>query len=210
MMQVLVLGMPRTGTQSLAEALMELGYGPIYHMREVGKNQHQGPWIAALQSKYEGKGEVFGREQFDSIFQGFSGVSDYPAAIFPEELIRAYPESKIILTTRDEELWEKSMLATLVHAHTAGSAPDAKPSAMRSLADLYHKHVWDNDIPKNGRRAFREHNELVAKVSPKERFLEYQVKDGWDPLCEFLEKDIPNIPFPRSDDWLSYKKEHAE
>ena len=24
----------------------------------------------------------------------------------------------------------------------------------------------------------------------------YSIKDGWEPLCEFLEKDVPNKPFP--------------
>jgi hypothetical protein len=30
---------------------------------------------------------------------------------------------------------------------------------------------------------------------------------GWGPLCEFLGKEVPEIPYPRSDDWFSYKKE---
>ena len=34
-------------------------------------------------------------------------VCDVPAACFPEELIAAYPEAKIILTNRDIDAWHK-------------------------------------------------------------------------------------------------------
>ena len=31
---------------------------------------------------------------------------------------------------------------------------------------------------------------------PKNRLLIWNVKDGWKPICEFLEKPVPVIPFP--------------
>jgi len=40
-------------------------------------------------------------------------VSDIPAAIFYQELMDAYPDAKIILTTRDEEKWVQSMNKTI-------------------------------------------------------------------------------------------------
>jgi hypothetical protein len=43
----------------------------------------------------------------------------------------------------------------------------------------------------------------------KDRFLEWDVKEGWVPLCTFLERDIPIVPFPRADDWAEYKQFHA-
>lgn len=88
-MEVLVLGLPRTVTQcwyaastdictpayrhaAIADGLALLGYGPIYHMREVGKNKHQQQWVAALEAKFEGKGKPFGREEFDALLGGCS------------------------------------------------------------------------------------------------------------------------------------------
>jgi hypothetical protein len=99
-MKVLILGMPRTGTQcktpatsmseeiiltytpplALADALIEVGISPIYHMREVGKNKHQAFWIEALEAKYEGKGQPYGREQFDKILGDFE-VRSFPRNI---------------------------------------------------------------------------------------------------------------------------------
>ena len=31
---------------------------------------------------------------------------------------------------------------------------------------------------------------------PKDRLLEWSAADGWGPLCEFLDKDVPKEPFP--------------
>lgn len=41
------------------------------------------------------------------------------------------------------------------------------------------------------------HNEHVRSVVPRERLLEFQVQQGWEPLCRFLDKRVPKEPFPR-------------
>ncbi|KAJ5618926.1 hypothetical protein N7510_002910 [Penicillium lagena] len=207
-LKILVLGMPRTGTQSLADALAELGQGPIYHMRDVSKNNHQGQWITALEAKFEGRGNPFGRKEFEGFLGDFAGVSDFPAAIFADELIAAFPEAKIILTVRDEDKWFDSIMATLWHAWSAPDAPKGTP--MRQLADKYHRHMWQNDFPLYGRERYRTHNAHVRAIAPKNRLLVYEAKDGWEPLCAFLGLDVPATPFPRQDDWLEYKQAHGE
>ncbi|KAI0887381.1 uncharacterized protein GGS22DRAFT_108444 [Annulohypoxylon maeteangense] len=212
-MKVLILGMPRTGTQSLADALGRLGIAPVYHMREVGKNKHQTLWIDALDSKFEGKGESFNREKFDRILGPYEALADYPAAIFPEELMAAYPEASVILSVRrSEDQWLASMELTLWHAHT--HAPSPNPSPMAPLSEKYHRHCWNNDLPAFGRAAYRAHNELVRRLVSDQgrRYLEYTPGDGWAPLCAFLgveEGMVPGAeePFPRSDDWIEYKRE---
>lgn len=133
-------------------------------------------------------------------------MADFPAAIFPEELIRAYPEAAIILTTRSEDSWYESMMSTLWHAHSNSTAnPEAPMAVMRTK---YHIHCWGNDFPAHGREHFRKHNELVRRLGQGRKFLEYDAKMGWSPLCEFL--GLPSVdetkPFPRSDDWVEYKK----
>lgn len=35
---------------------------------------------------------------------------------------------------------------------------------------------------------------------PQSQLLEYDVRDGWEPLCKFLDVPIPNEPFPREND----------
>lgn len=51
-------------------------------------------------------------------------------------------------------------------------------------------------------RYFRRIRELV----PPERRLEYKIGDGWGPLCAFLGKEVPDVPFPRLND----RKAHHE
>ena len=44
---------------------------------------------------------------------------------------------------------------------------------------------------------FERHNAEVRRALPAERLLVYEVGDGWGPLCEFLERPVPDAPFPR-------------
>ena len=32
--------------------------------------------------------------------------------------------------------------------------------------------------------------------APKDKLLVFNVEQGWEPLCKFLEKDLPDKPFP--------------
>lgn len=203
-MQVLVLGPPRTGTQSLAEALNQLGISEIYHMREVGKNKHQDLWIRALEDNLEGKGPAWGRDDFEKILAGFQGAADFPAAIFPKQLVDAYPEAAIILSTRPEDAWYTSMMSTLIHYHT--NVLPGGPSPMAALSTKYHTLCWSNDFATNGRDYFRGHNEAVRRLGEGRRFLEWDPEDGWAPLCGFLGVPVPEIPFPRADDWAQFNK----
>ena len=44
------------------------------------------------------------------------------------------------------------------------------------------------------------HHEAVMRTVPPERLLVWSVTDGWEPLCEFLEVPVPDMPFPRVND----------
>ncbi|KAE8377228.1 hypothetical protein BDV26DRAFT_219138 [Aspergillus bertholletiae] len=43
---------------------------------------------------------------------------------------------------------------------------------------------------------FIEHYNHVSKAVPPEQLLEYQVQEGWGPLCRFLAVEEPKEPFP--------------
>lgn len=51
-------------------------------------------------------------------------VADYPASIFPEELLAAYIGAKVILTIRGEDEWFKSLMATVWLGHITTPADD--------------------------------------------------------------------------------------
>ncbi len=50
----------------------------------------------------------------------------------------------------------------------------------------------DDDL----REAFNDWNSRVISNVPAQRLLVYNPKDGWGPLCEFLDLREPKIPFP--------------
>ena len=49
-------------------------------------------------------------------------------------------------------------------------------------------------------RFFTEWQEQVKKEIPPERLLVFEVKDGWEPLCQFLGIPVPQEPFPNAND----------
>ena len=49
-------------------------------------------------------------------------------------------------------------------------------------------------------------NENVKQVVPADRLLITEVKEGWKPLCDFLDKPVPEEPFPRANDSSAAEK----
>jgi hypothetical protein len=45
---------------------------------------------------------------------------------------------------------------------------------------------------------------MIKGLVPQERLLEWNVVDGWDPLCKFLKKEVPKEPFPRTNDAAAF------
>jgi hypothetical protein len=48
--------------------------------------------------------------------------------------------------------------------------------------------------------------EEVKQTVPKDRLLIFNVKQGWKPLCEFLEVPIPENPFPHKNETKVFRK----
>jgi hypothetical protein len=44
------------------------------------------------------------------------------------------------------------------------------------------------------------YQEQVQRNIPEDRLLVWSVQDGWEPLCAFLEVDVPSAEFPRLND----------
>ncbi len=58
----------------------------------------------------------------------------------------------------------------------------------------------------NSIQSYEEHNRRVREVIPKERLLEYNVNQGWEPLCQFLQVEkCPDEPFPKTNTALSLR-----
>lgn len=121
-------------------------------------------------------------------------ILDTPCCFFAEELCKAYPEAKVILNTRDFDGWMRSMQETIFKVFRWPSWLLLRYTDPFGCGPWYEhvKLTWDvfcdgdfDNIDKC-RRRFLEHYEQVRQVVPKHRLLEYRIKDGWDPLVEFL------------------------
>ena len=117
-----------------------------------------------------------------------------PCCLFVEELCEAYPEAKIILNTRDAGDWFKSMHQTLFRVFRWPSWKILRytdPELCGAWCDhneLIWNHFCDGDYDYGGkcRRLLLQHNEHVRQIVPKERLLEYDIKQGWKPVTMFL------------------------
>lgn len=47
-------------------------------------------------------------------------------------------------------------------------------------------------------RAYRRRIEDVKAAFPAERLLVFDVAEGWEPLCRFLDRSMPDAQFPRT------------
>jgi hypothetical protein len=137
--------------------------------------------------------------------------------LFIDELIAAYPDAKIILTIRDNgEVWYKSIMNTLWTGNFMFGPPVTilqklvqsivpRPHAWPVMQRVYGHTPLGPKFPAEGLEWYKRHNERVRKAAEGKPFLEYNVKEGWGPLCKFLELEEPEIPFPRVNDtkaWL--------
>jgi len=191
-MSLLVIGagVGRTGTTSLKVALERLLGGPCYHMYEVFRHPAHVPiWHAAV------RGED---PDWDALFRGFVATVDWPAAAFWRPLSEAYPDAIVLLSVRDgADAWFRSANPTI------GEFLQRPPSEgseewYRMAHDLLRTRFTPVPFDEAAAKAaYEKHNAEVRARVPIERLLEWQVSDGWEPLCERLGVPVPDEPFPR-------------
>ncbi|OCL13505.1 hypothetical protein AOQ84DRAFT_282984 [Glonium stellatum] len=213
-MEVLVLGLGRTGSMSMVAALQKLGYDDVYHMSAAIANPPDiDMWQEAIDAKYFGKGKPYGRQEWDQLLGHCMAVTDFPTAAFPEELIAAYPDAKVILTTRDPEKWYQSVYSTLrlaLESRSLAFAGLLDRPFLGKLIPMMRK-LWIGffgipDVRPQIKDRFIEHNRAVKAMTPPDKYLEYRVGEGWDRLCEFLGKPVPEEEFPRVNETASFEQ----
>jgi hypothetical protein len=210
--KVLGAGLPRTATTTQKLALEMLGFGPCYHMRDLMADLERNVplWRRALD----------GEPPWEEIFDGYQSETDWPASFHWGELIEVYPDAKVLLSVRDPESWADSMGNTINeiyfgdslmrHLSMARNRIDPDWAAwMQLMIDM----TWQGRGAFAGSRGerepmiegFRRWNDEVRSTVPDERLLVWDPKEGWEPLCEFLEVDVPDEPLPRVNDTQQFR-----
>lgn len=170
--KVFCIGFHKTGTTSMEKALKMLGY------RVTGGN-----WV-----KEEGIGEVV-LERALALVPQYDAFQDNPWPILYQELDRAFPGSKFILTMRPPEKWFASMLKNF--------GTDRTP--MREwIYGVGHPQGNEAIYLERYNRHNREVLEYFADRPQDFLLMDLAAGDGWDKLCPFLGLPMRTDPFPHA------------
>ena len=160
--------MSKTGTSTLAICLDFLGFGP-----------HQGFDLDLTDQVKRG---LFTDSLKLAETAGF--LEDAPWFFLYEQLDKAHPNSKFILTLRESS--EAHAISNWQHTLRKGQRVEQeKEQRIAITKQRYETH----------NRAVREYfanrpNDLLEIC--------WETNDGWDKLCPFLGVDVPLVPFPHA------------
>lgn len=173
MIRVFGIGLSKTGTNSLNTALNTLGFNTIHGPHDSKTQEEMMAGVSRL-----------------TILESRNGITDIPAALYYSEFDIEYPNSKFILTIRDIDAWLYSMQQHYARTNvgqwnlfTRACAFGSIGFNMRRSRFAYERHV------RNVQEYFKNRDNLLI--------LDICGGEGWEKLCDFLDKPIPNTPFPR-------------
>lgn len=130
--------------------------------------------------------------------------------------MEAYPEAKVILVERDVETWFSSM-DQAIWSTTWGWRAFLIMDVIGRLKGLqggltirkimlgFYEARNISEIRRKARERYHRHYAEVRTAAPEGRLLDYRLEDGWGPLCEFLGKPVPEVPFPH----VNKRKDHV-
>lgn len=178
--KIFCIGLSKTATSSLDEALRTLGLRTVHWLNR---------YTETLLS--------------ESDFFLFDGFSDIVVSWRFEHLYTTFPNARFIYTTRDTADWVRSITAHYGRLHGISMPRELARSGFRERFDgaagmaemnLYARHdSWEEAYAGFDRRV----RHFFAD-KPPETWLEMAIcgGDGWEKLCAFLGTPVPDRPFP--------------
>ncbi|KAK8085288.1 hypothetical protein PG997_006559 [Apiospora hydei] len=199
-MQVLAVGPLRSGTDSLRAALAKLGYQHWKLYRKKWRGRGTDPSVDG-NSKHNTPTKPLTAEDFDAVIGHCAAITDLDAAVFAHDLIRAYPDAKrpghdSAAPAGGWRMWLRSFFCVELFW--------VEENLLRCLWPAFCR---GGDFAHTGRWALEEHCAMVrgSVRDPDRDLLEWAVEDGWEPLCRFLEKPVPEEPFPNGNSSEEFK-----
>jgi hypothetical protein len=166
-------------------------------MLEVLGDPDQIPaWIDAIE----------GREvDWSAMLAKYRAIVDWPGSAFWRELSETNPDALVLLSVRDPEAWYRSASNTIFLSF------DHLPPEVAPWMDEVRKLLRDRfsdrfDDPTAMMDAFVRHNDAVRAGIPASRLLEWNLGDGWDPICERLGLPVPGEPFPVTNSTAEFRQ----
>lgn len=185
-LSVLGVGFGRTGTESLKSALEVLGYDPCHHMKVLLSNpEEEALWRRVV------KGEDI---TWDEAYAGYNAAVDFPTCYYWREVAAHYPDAPLILTVRSPESWYASMTKSIFPILKKLTDPESIGLAMISEG-TFDGRIDDSD---HVIAVYEKHNADIKAAFSSDRLLVYELGGGWEPICDFLGKPVPDEPYPHS------------
>lgn len=227
-LEVVGAGFGRTGTLSLYTALNILdGTSPCYHMLENFKYNHNRFWFRANEATSMMERERALKEILTD--KGYKAIVDFPGCVFFQDFMRMSPKAKVILSVRDSPAaWFKSVDKTIFAENTGGKKnilqmlfpfglhryvirplfflPFAEFDRMQDLIERMFRGAPKDYSQAGMEKCYSDWLEHVKATVPKDRLLIHNAKEGWKPICDFLEKPIPDCPYPRVNDTADFQR----
>lgn len=177
-MKVFGIGLNKTGTTTLGEALKLLGY------------RHHGLSLDLLDEWLKNGFS----EDIKQVIEENDAFEDWPWPLMWIELARFYPDAKFVLTIRSSsEKWFESQCKHIIRY------PDTRRENLM---------IYGCEDPKECRSIFVDyyinHNEKVKSwfiengLSDRLLIVCWENGDGWKELCDFLDLTPPMFEFPHS------------
>ena len=198
-MKVICAGWGRTGTRSLKYALEYINKQPSYHMQNILLNKQDAKkWHDLIFNDKK-------NYDWENICKGYGACLDFPSCNYYKELMEFYPDAKVILNLRDDKSWVKSwnvLNNKILKSFTFRFIAKLPNTSFKLQKDIHNEMILgprgafqNSKTDEEKMKRFNEWNQSVIDYVPKDKLLVYRVKDGWNPLCEFLEVPRPDIPF---------------
>jgi len=190
-LEIIGAGFGRTGTYSLKAALERLGYAPCHHMSEVITEPEQVRLWTDVTN---------GRPDFDRIFAGFRAAVDFPVSAYWQDVLASNPDARVVLSYRDAEEWYGSFSQTILPLILDR---EAWPENAKPWFEMIEKVIISKALGGHTDRdgivaAYRTNEAAVRDLEARGQALVFSVRDGWGPLCRFLDVEVPQEPFPKT------------
>jgi hypothetical protein len=144
--------------------------------------------------------------RWQTVMPDCTACVDEPAAFYWLPLSRAFPDALILLSVRDTDSWWSSMKALYDHRAEEWSQPESiSPQRMEFLE--FENSIYGSDealfAEAVNKADYEAHNRSIldhAEHHPefKKRLLVWNVKDGWEPICQALGLPVPDDAFPHA------------
>ncbi len=186
--KVFGLGLSKTGTTSLGDALNLLGIKTIHY--PFDSNTYN---------------ELRSGNYNLSILKKYQAIVDTPVAPFYAQLDKVFPGSKFILTVREIESWLRSIKK---HREVMGKRKSSNPDFERFRefmgAVVYGSLGFNED---RYRFVYETHLKNVLNYFENRpddlMVIDICKGEGWGHLCSFLSVPVPDVSFPHSNQRLS-------